>query len=124
MHTGLYLLMLLMVGTGYATGILAGLPDIVLAESGDPLPASFSIYPTFIAHGILAALLAGSIALHVAAALYHQLVRKDRLLGRMLFGRRIGDPGLKNHRLLSGCARPLRRSRAARPDDRAGTAGG
>jgi cytochrome b561 len=92
MHYGLYLLVLLMVGTGYATGILAGLPDIVFAGSGDPLPASFAIYPTFIAHGVLAALLAGSIALHVAAALYHQLVRKDRLLGRMLFGRRIAGP--------------------------------
>jgi cytochrome b561 len=92
MHYGLYLLVLLMVGTGYATGILAGLPDIVFAGSGDPLPASFSIYPTFTAHGILAALLAGSIAMHVLAALYHQLARKDRLFGRMLFGQRIAGP--------------------------------
>jgi cytochrome b561 len=31
MHYGLYLLMLLMVGTGYATGILAGLPHVAAA---------------------------------------------------------------------------------------------
>jgi cytochrome b561 len=90
-HYGLYLLVLLMVGTGYATGILAGLPDIVFGGSGDPLP-SVSDYPTFTAHGVLAALLAGFIAVHVAAALYHQLVRKDRLLGRMLFGPRLAAP--------------------------------
>ncbi len=44
--------------------------------------------PTFVAHGTLAALLAGFIVLHVLAALFHQFVLKDGLLRRMLFGRR------------------------------------
>jgi cytochrome b561 len=29
---------------------------------------------------------------HVAAALYHQSIRKDRLLRRMWFGRHVADP--------------------------------
>jgi cytochrome b561 len=37
-HWGFYVLVLVMVGTGYATGILAGLPAIVFGGSGDPLP--------------------------------------------------------------------------------------
>jgi cytochrome b561 len=91
-HYGFYLLVILMVATGYATGLLAGLPDIVFAGSGDPLPASFTVFPTFVAHGYLAALLTGLIALHVLAALYHQVVRKDALLRRMWFGRRLPAP--------------------------------
>lgn len=90
-HYGFYLLILLMVGTGYATGILAGLPEIVFAGSGAPLPRTFAVFPTFVAHGIIAALLVGFIALHVLAAIYHQVVRRDRLFRRMLFGRRLPD---------------------------------
>lgn len=77
-----------MVGTGYATGILAGLPAIVFGGSGDPLPRSFAIYPTWVAHRYLAALLAGLITVHVLAALYHQFARKDALFRRMSLGRR------------------------------------
>jgi cytochrome b561 len=46
------------------------------------------MYPTRVAHGYLAALLAGAICLHVIAAFYHQFVVKDALLRRMSFGRR------------------------------------
>jgi cytochrome b561 len=87
-HYGFYLLIVAMVGTGYATGIIAGLPESVFARSGAPLPPDFQIYPTRIAHGYLAALLVGFIALHVLAALYHQFIKKDQLLRRILFGSR------------------------------------
>jgi cytochrome b561 len=87
-HHGFYVLVLPMVGSGYATAILAGLNKSVFQGSGDPLPADFSAYPTFAAHGALAVLLAGFIVLHVLAALFHQFVLKDGLLRRMLFGRR------------------------------------
>ena len=43
-----------MVGTGYATAILAGLNRIVFQGSGEPLPENFAVYPTFIAHGYIA----------------------------------------------------------------------
>jgi cytochrome b561 len=87
-HWGFYVLVLPMVATGYTTGIKAGLPAIVFGGSGDPLPPSFAIYPTWVAHGYIAALLAGLITAHVLAALYHQFIRKDGLFQRMSFGRR------------------------------------
>jgi cytochrome b561 len=86
-HYGFYLLVVLMVGTGFATGLLAGLPEIVFAQSGAPLPATFAVYPTFQAHFWLATLLAALVVLHVLAALHHQLVQRDGLLRRMGLGR-------------------------------------
>jgi cytochrome b561 len=91
-HYGFYVIIALMVGTGYATGILAGLPEIVFGGSGAPLPPTFLVYPTRVAHGYIATLLVGLIVLHVVAAFYHQFVRKDRLFRRMFFGRRVLSP--------------------------------
>ena len=91
-HLGFYLLVLLMVATGYATGILAGLPAIVFGGSGTPLPTTFEQFPTFIVHGFLAGVLATLIALHVLAALYHQFVAHDGPFERMGFGRRSPPP--------------------------------
>ena len=88
-HWGFYLLVVLMVATGFATGLAAGLPEIVFAGSGAPLPQSFAAFPTWVAHFGLATLLLGFIVLHVGAALHHQLVRRDGLLRRMGFGRRV-----------------------------------
>ncbi len=91
-HYGFYVLVVSMVATGLATAILAGLPAIVFGGSGAPLPSSFTIFPSFVAHGRLAALLAGFIVVHVLAAFYHQLVRRDRLFARMFYGRRSSNP--------------------------------
>jgi cytochrome b561 len=91
-HYGFYALILLMIGTGYTTAILAGLNKTVFQGSGDPLPPDFMIYPTRAAHGYLAMLLAGFIILHVLAAFYHQFVKRDRLFRRMSFGRRLSNP--------------------------------
>jgi len=87
-HYAFYALILLMVATGLATAVISGLNLIVFGGSGNPLPPSLLIYPTRIAHGYVAAALATLIALHVAAALYHQLVLRDGLFRRMWFGRR------------------------------------
>jgi len=92
-HYGFYILVFSMVATGYTTAILAGLNRSVFQGSGEPLPPSFASFPTFVAHFYLAVVLAGFIVLHVAAALYHQFVRKDPLLRRMWFGRCISNPG-------------------------------
>jgi cytochrome b561 len=92
-HYAFYLLVLLMAGSGLATAILAGLNRSVFQGTGEPLPPSFEAYPSFVAHGYFALLLAGFIVLHLLAALYHQFVRKDRLLRRMWFARRASpDP--------------------------------
>jgi cytochrome b561 len=90
-HYGFYVLVLLMVGTGFATAILSGLNIIVFGPPGAALPATLTIYPTFIAHAVLATILASFIVLHVLAALYHQFVRRDGLFQRMFFGQRVPE---------------------------------
>jgi cytochrome b561 len=86
-HWGLYALVLLMAGSGVAMSVLAGLPAIVFGGVG-ALPVDFHALPPRAVHGIVAKLLMLAIGLHIAAALYHQFVQRDRLLSRMGFGRR------------------------------------
>lgn len=83
MHYTLYGVVVLMAASGIALARQAGLPDIVFGRSGAPLPESFAIFTPRAVHGLLAWLLVALIALHVAAAAFHQLVRRDRLLSRM-----------------------------------------
>lgn len=87
-HYALYLLVILMAGSGLATANLAGLPDIVFGSSGTPLPESFDQIPPRAAHGILSVLLSLLILGHVLAFLYHQFIRKGGLFSRMWFGDR------------------------------------
>lgn len=85
-HWVLYGMVLVMAGSGIAMSVLAGLPQIVFNGVGT-LPANFDALPPRAVHGIMAKLLMLGIAAHVAAALYHQFVRRDGLLSRMGFGR-------------------------------------
>jgi cytochrome b561 len=96
-HYGFYAVVFLMVVTGYATAIFAGLNRIVFQGSGEPLPPDFSSHPGFVAHGYLALPLAGLIALHLAAVLYHQLIAKDPLLRRMWYGWRLAEAAVRTH---------------------------
>lgn len=82
-HYSFYVLVLLMAATGLATAILAKLNVIVFARSGEPLPVDITIYPTRIAHGVLAAMLVTLIALHIAAVGFHHLIRRDGVFRRM-----------------------------------------
>jgi cytochrome b561 len=91
-HYGFYVLVLMMVGSGFATAIAAGLGEIVFGSSGAPLPPMLMTYPPFVAHVFFAVLLAGFVVLHVLAAFYHQFVRRDGLFRRMSFGRRLWEP--------------------------------
>ena len=88
MHWGFYVVVPLMAVSGFVTARLAGRPEIVFGGSGAPLPASFAGYPSFRAHALLAIVLAAMVAVHGIAALYHQFVRRDALLGRMALGGR------------------------------------
>ena len=84
-HNALYVIVLLMIATGWTTGwLISG----VFQPNGGSLPSSFAVFPTFQAHAVLAALLVLLIAGHIAAALYHQFVLKDGLFRRMWFGQR------------------------------------
>jgi len=87
-HYVLYLLVFIMAASGIATSLLAGLPDIVFFNSSAALPETFSVYAPRIAHGIIGKVLFITIVLHTLAALYHQFIVKDGLLGRMWFGKR------------------------------------
>ena len=87
-HVAFYVLVFAMVASGYATALIARLNEIVFAHSGAPLPPTFDAYPTFVAHGWIATLLAVLAALHVLAAFWHWLARRDGVMGRMGFGKR------------------------------------
>ena len=87
-HLAFYGLVAGMIATGLATAVLADLPSIVFGGSGAPLPASFTVFPTRVVHGVIAKILIGLVAVHVTAALYHHFVLRDGLLKRMWFGRR------------------------------------
>ena len=87
-HIGLYLLVFAMAASGMATALQAGLPEIIFGGSGAPLPESFAAYPARLVHGTVATLLLIQIGVHVAGAVYHQVVLKDGLLSRMGFGKR------------------------------------
>ena len=87
-HLAFYGLVAGMIATGLATAVLADLPSIVFGGSGAPLPASFTVFPTRVVHGLIAKVLVGLVAVHATAALYHHFVLRDGLLKRMWFGRR------------------------------------
>lgn len=82
-HYGIYAVILLMASSGIATLILSGaMPAIA---TGTALPDFSEIVPR-LAHGIMSRVLLVLLAAHIGAALYHQFIRRDRLLGRMGLG--------------------------------------
>ena len=87
MHYALYVAVILMAASGIGIAVQAGLADIVFRGSGAPLPETFAAFRPRTVHGVLAWVLVALVGLHVAAALFHQLVRHDRLLSRMGFAR-------------------------------------
>ena len=80
MHLLLYALLILMASSGIATLLLSGAVPTILG--GGPVPDLSALIPR-IAHGIMSKLLLALFLVHVGAALYHQFVRRDRLLARM-----------------------------------------
>jgi len=85
-HGALYALVLLMVASGIALSLQSGLMEALFADA--PMPADFHVFAPGQVHGFLADLLIALIVLHLAAVLYHALVRRDGLLRRMGFGAR------------------------------------
>jgi cytochrome b561 len=84
-HYGLYVIVFLMIASGWSTGwLISG----AFQPHGEPLPHTFAVLPTFRAHAVLAILLTILIAGHISAALYHHFVLKDGLFRRIWFGER------------------------------------
>lgn len=85
-HFLLYAFMLGMVASGMGLFQLADLPSIF--SGATPYPADyFSSFAPRGGHGIFSGLLLALVALHFGAAMYHQFIKKDGLLGRMWFGK-------------------------------------
>ena len=80
-HWALYVFAFLVPLTGVGLSMAFNLAPVVFGGQGE-LPANLSP----LLHGLIDPILALLILLHVAAALWHQLVRKDNLLARMWFG--------------------------------------
>ena len=83
-HLGLYVLLVLMASSGITTLILSGaLPTLL---SGGPVPDFSALIPR-LAHGIMSKILLALFAMHIGAAIYHEVIRRDHLLARMGVGR-------------------------------------
>ncbi|MDP3898469.1 MAG: cytochrome b [Mesorhizobium sp.] len=85
-HYAFYLVIILLAGSGIATIALSGAGDILFGSETGALPRFEDFQPRG-PHGFFAWATVGLVALHIAAALYHQFVIKDRLLERMGLGR-------------------------------------
>ena len=86
-HRLLYLVALGMPITGLILALQSNLPWIVFG--GETMPADFWVFSFRSVHYAFSRMLMVLIALHVAGALYHALLLRDGLLGRMFFGRRV-----------------------------------
>jgi len=84
-HRLFYVVIIVLGASGLAMIALSGAGYILFAGAPGPLP-DFDAYTPRPAHGLAAWTMMGLIAAHVGAALYHQIVRKDRVLGRMGIG--------------------------------------
>ena len=85
-HWLIYVFAFLMAGSGIALARASGLPDAVFGDG--PMPPDFSGYAARQVHGVASRILMALIALHIAAALWHQYIRRDGLFTRMWFGPR------------------------------------
>jgi len=87
-HRLLYLAVIGLAAAGLSMAIDAGILGIMVNEHPQ-LPADFWVYNSRYAHYLISRLLIGLIVLHVAGVFHHALIRKDGLLRRMWFGRRV-----------------------------------
>jgi cytochrome b561 len=82
-HISLYLVVFVAAGSGMATIVLSdALPAIIGTGT---LPDFNTVLPRAV-HGIGSRVMLALLAMHIGASLYHQFIRKDRLLGRMGLG--------------------------------------
>lgn len=85
-HLALYVIILGMGASGLGMIVLSGAGPVIFGKTGAVLP-DFHLYPPRVPHGLGAFLLLALLFLHIAAALYHQLGRRDGLLQRMWYRR-------------------------------------
>ena len=87
-HYGLYLVLVLLTLAGITFASLSGRMGRIFfgaVPGGRPPEGTFAFMGI---HSLLGNLLLALIALHLAAAFYHQFIRKDNLIARMWYGAR------------------------------------
>ena len=85
-HGILYVAIIGLAGSGMALMAMSGAANVIFGSSPGPLPDFWNYAPRY-GHAAFARLMWLLLAAHVGAALYHQFVRRDRLLARMGIGR-------------------------------------
>ena len=90
-HALLHVVPIILGASGLALLKLSGAAPIVFARVPGALP-DFSHFPPMAVHAVAAFILIGLLGLHVAAVIYHQVYRRDRLLTRMGIGSPSGSP--------------------------------
>lgn len=84
-HASLLLVIVAMGVSGIGLMVLSGAGAILFSGAPGPLP-DFGRFRPMMAHEAGAAAMVGLLCLHVGAALWHQVCRRDRLLARMGVG--------------------------------------
>ncbi|SMQ86051.1 cytochrome b561 [Devosia lucknowensis] len=84
-HLGLYVAILVMVASGVATVALTGAAPAIFG--GGPLPEFDDVAP-YDMHELMSRLLIVLALGHIGAALFHQFIKRDGLIGRMRVGSR------------------------------------
>ena len=82
----LYALVLLLGASGIAMIVLSGAGAILFGGEARPLP-DFWTYAPMRAHFAAVVSLAALLCVHIAAALYHQVIQRDGVLARMGVGK-------------------------------------
>lgn len=83
-HGLLYVAIILLGSSGIATLALSGAIPALLGQV--PLPDFDGLLPRMV-HGLTSKAMLVLLAAHIGAALYHQFIRRDRILARMGVGR-------------------------------------
>ncbi|HRH88738.1 MAG TPA: cytochrome b/b6 domain-containing protein [Rubrivivax sp.] len=81
-HRALYVAILAQAGFGIALVATSGAAPAIFDGPPAALP-DFARFPAAAGHAVMGVLLAGLVALHVGAALFHQFIQRDHLLRRM-----------------------------------------
>lgn len=80
-HLGLYVAIVVMVASGIAMLALSGAAPAIFG--GGPLPKFDDLAP-YAAHALVSRLLIALALGHIGAALFHQFIKRDRLIRRMM----------------------------------------
>ena len=85
-HLLLYMAIIGLAVSGIAMFVLSGAGEILFGSAAGLLPEFWNYAPRY-GHAIFSRFMVVLFVCHAGAALYHQFIRKDRLLSRMGMGR-------------------------------------